>query len=121
MSSIDLSFRYHESRMSDKNQPENNDQVICVGPKYSDPTTDKQLLINESEQNPRSYLWWSILNAICCSFLFGSVALFFSKQTLNEYSLGHYEKAQQNSRKSLLFNILATVLGTIFTVVLLYP
>jgi hypothetical protein len=69
---------------------------------------------------PQDYLPWSIANIFICVII-AVPALFFSVQTRDMKKVGNLKKAKSNSKKSLILNIIASVVGllTIMTIILL--
>lgn len=69
---------------------------------------------------PKDYLPWSIANIFICVII-ALPALFFSVQTRDMKRSGNVKKAKSNSKKSLILNIVASVVGllTILTAVIL--
>lgn len=69
---------------------------------------------------PSDYLPWSIANIFLC-VLFALPALFFSIQTREMKKSGDTKQARSNSKRSLLFNIMASIIGvmTILLAILL--
>lgn len=69
---------------------------------------------------PSDYLPWSIANIFLC-VLFALPALFFSIQTREMKKCGDTKQARSNSKRSLLFNIMASIIGvmTILLAILL--
>jgi hypothetical protein len=59
---------------------------------------------------PADYLPWSIANIFIC-VLFALPALFFSIQTREYLKTGDIKKAKENSKRSLIFNIVGSVVG----------
>ena len=57
------------------------------------------------------YLLWSIANTCCCVFVFGLVALEFSKRVRKYRQAGEITKANKFSTCALTFNIISTVAG----------
>ena len=65
---------------------------------------------NRDHNTPYDYLPWSIANIFICVF-FAMPALFFSIQTREMNKLGNAKKAKVHSKRSLIFNIVASVVG----------
>lgn len=65
--------------------------------------------------SPQDYLPWSIANIFICVII-ALPALFFSVQTRDLKRMGNIKKAKMNSRRSLILNIVASVIG-LFTIV----
>ena len=59
---------------------------------------------------PKDYLPWSIANIFICVII-ALPALFFSVQTRDMKRAGNIKKAKANSRRSLILNIVASVVG----------
>ena len=60
-------------------------------------------------RRPRDYLIWSILNILFGNLIFGLVALYFSVKTRNKVRDQMLDAAQKNSRRALIFNIIASI------------
>lgn len=67
---------------------------------------------------PRNYLVWSILNAIFCSLPFGIAAIVFSSMTRDANDIGDFNAASKNSKRALIFNVIALVIGLISFILL---
>lgn len=59
---------------------------------------------------PKDYLPWSIANIFICVII-ALPALFFSVQTRDMKRMGNIKKAKANSRRSLILNIVASIVG----------
>ena len=59
---------------------------------------------------PKDYLPWSIANIFICVII-ALPALFFSVQTRDMKRMGNIKKAKANSKRSLILNIIASVVG----------
>ena len=86
----------------------NKDTPLYVPPYILDNLRPTRQMRNHN--SPSDYLLWSILNIFIC-VLFAMPALFFSIQTREMKKIGEIKKAKQNSRRSLVFNIVASVVG----------
>ncbi|CAF0922806.1 unnamed protein product [Brachionus calyciflorus] len=73
-------------------------------------------LMNNTRQSrhnhnaPRDYLPWSIANIFICAIV-AMPALFFSVQTRDQKKIGNIKKAKVNSKRALILNIVASVVG----------
>lgn len=72
---------------------------------------------NQFNSRPNDYLFWSILNTIFCSLIFGSIAVYMSIKIRENKNAGDFTKAEKNSRKALVLNIVATSFGFIGTII----
>jgi hypothetical protein len=59
---------------------------------------------------PLDYLPWSVANIFICVII-ALPALFFSVQTRDMKKIGNIKKAKVNSRRSLVLNIIASIIG----------
>ena len=93
-------------------QPQKNitplNQIIGINPKA-----------NINSWIPSTYLPWSIINLLCCNFLFGIISLIFSVQVKNRLTDGRLEQAKYMSKLTLIFNLIGTTLGLITWIFLL--
>ena len=64
---------------------------------------------------PHDYLPWSVANIFICVII-ALPALFYSVQTRDMKRMGNVKKAKVNSKRSLVLNIVASVVG-LFTIV----
>ena len=64
---------------------------------------------------PHDYLPWSVANIFICVII-ALPALFYSVQTRDMKRIGNVKKAKVNSKRSLVLNIVASVVG-LFTIV----
>lgn len=73
-----------------------------------------------NHNGPRDYLPWSIANIFICVII-AMPALFFSVQTRDHKKAGNLKKAKINSKRALVLNIIASVVGllTILSAVIL--
>ncbi|RNA20154.1 dispanin subfamily A member 2b-like [Brachionus plicatilis] len=73
-----------------------------------------------NHNGPRDYLPWSIANIFICVII-AMPALFFSVQTRDHKKVGNLKKAKINSKRALVLNIIASVVGllTILSAVIL--
>lgn len=63
-----------------------------------------------------NYLVFSILTTILCCLPLGIAAIFKSAQVDKKIALGEYEAAIQTSKQARTLNILAAVLGVVFSI-----
>lgn len=113
--------------MSKHNQQQKQQQQIQN--QYYDPTRVEPpiyvppYLINTNARQsrhhqfnaPHDYLPWSVANIFICVII-ALPALFYSVQTRDMKRMGNVKKAKVNSKRSLVLNIVASVVG-LFTIV----
>jgi len=63
-----------------------------------------------------NYQVWSILNILCCCWILGCVACYFSLETNNHKVRGDVQGALNASRNARTINIISTVLGIILNI-----
>ena len=83
-------------------------------PKYPYPTI--------KGSSVHTYLIWSVVNVCFFSLIFGACALVYSMKTKHRLNARLFQKAYANSRKALMFNIIALcvgLIGTLITVLIL--
>lgn len=121
--------RYVESRLPQLQQPiskrqqfyqnqqhqiqqmfQDNQTPVYVPPFLVD--RDARPLRSHNHNAPLDYLPWSIANIFLCAII-AMPALFFSIQTRDLKKAGDIKKARLNSKRSLILNILASVLGVV--------
>ena len=66
-----------------------------------------------------NYMAWSILNILCCFWILGCVACFFSIQTDDSKKNGDIQGALNNSRTARIINIVSTILGLILNIIVI--
>ncbi|UJR32593.1 hypothetical protein I4U23_020053 [Adineta vaga] len=69
-----------------------------------------------STSNIQSHLAWSIINAFCCCWCFGFIALFYSLKTQRLRKEGHFQAAIEASANAKCCNMFTTI----FTVILIF-
>lgn len=84
--------------------PENNTPV------YVPPFLKITPLRSHHHSGPSDYLPWSVANIFVCVII-AVPALFFSIQTRDLKRAGDVKKAKVNSRRSLILNIIASIIG----------
>lgn len=67
---------------------------------------------------PNTWLWQSIVITLCCSPLFGIIALIFAVQVNSSYAAGYYEKAQRASKRAKTWMLVGLITGIIYFIVM---
>lgn len=67
---------------------------------------------------PNTWLWQSIVITLCCSPLFGIIALVNAVQVSSFYSAGDYAKAERASRRARLWVLVGLITGIIYFIVM---
>lgn len=67
---------------------------------------------------PNTWLWQSIVITLCCSPLFGIIALVFAVQVNSNYAAGYYEKAQRASKRAKTWMLVGLITGIIYYIVM---
>ena len=95
----------------------NNPQQQYYDVRSSQPIYVPPFLINNTlprshrnHKGPSDYLAWSVANIFICVIV-AVPALFFSIQTRDMKRAGNVKKAKVNSRRSLILNIIASIVG----------
>lgn len=68
---------------------------------------------------PNTWLWQSIVITLCCSPLFGIIALVNAVQVNSSYFAGNYEKAERASRRAKIWSLVGLITGIIYYVVMI--
>ncbi len=68
---------------------------------------------------PNTWLWQSIVITLCCSPLFGIIALVNAVQVSSSYSAGNYEKAERASKRARLWTLVGLIAGIIYYIVMI--
>ncbi|MDO5522922.1 MAG: CD225/dispanin family protein [Bacteroidia bacterium] len=68
---------------------------------------------------PNTWLWQSIVITLCCSPLFGIIALVNAVQVNSAYFAGDYEKANRASKRAKLWSLVGLITGIIYYVVVI--
>lgn len=105
----DSASNYGTGRMSQYQQQQ--PQIDTQTPIYVPPFLLNNIRPSRHHHNgPYDYLPWSIANIFICVII-ALPALFFSVQTRDMKRIGNVKKAKVNSRRSLILNIVASVVG----------
>jgi hypothetical protein len=90
----------------------NNNRIRNEHPIYVPPfLINKNKPLRRGDHNaPQDYLPWSIVNIFLC-IIIALPALFFSIQTRDMKRANNIKKAKMNSKRSLILNITASVIG----------
>ncbi|XP_063292631.1 synapse differentiation-inducing gene protein 1-like [Pelobates fuscus] len=73
----------------------------------------------QSEQRTSDYLWWSIMNLVCCCLPLGIAAIIYSRKTRDAVLTHDMDSAARYSHKTLILNISALVIGIILNIIVL--
>lgn len=68
---------------------------------------------------PNTWLWQSIVITLCCSPLFGIIALLNAAQVNSAYFAGNYEKAERASRRAKIWSLVGLITGIIYYIVMI--
>lgn len=74
---------------------------------------------NGAPAKPDNYLVWAILVTICCCLPLGIVAIVYSCQVNNAYSLGNYDLALKKSQDTKKWCMIAAIVGIVYWIVML--
>ncbi|MDO5664759.1 MAG: CD225/dispanin family protein [Bacteroidia bacterium] len=74
---------------------------------------------NISRLKPNTWLWQSIIITLCCSPLFGIIALMNAVQVNSSYNIGNYEKAERVSRRAKTWLLVGLITGIIYYIVMI--
>lgn len=96
-----------------QNNFQNNETPLYVPPFLMNNVRPSR---HHNHNAPQDYLPWSIANIFICVIL-AMPALFFSVQTRDMKRAGNIKQAKINSKRSLVLNIIGSVLG-LFTILL---
>lgn len=103
----DLNFNQMPAHNQQKNQMQNNQTPLYVPPFLMNNVRQSR---HHNHDGPRDYLPWSVVNIFIC-VLIAMPALYFSIQTREMKRAGNVKQAKRNSKRSLVLNIIASVLG----------
>ena len=67
---------------------------------------------------PNTWLWQSIVVMLCCSPLFGIIALVNAILVNSNYVGGNYEKAQRASKRAKIWMLVGLITGIIYFIVM---
>uniref|UniRef100_A0A8C4SWC4 Uncharacterized protein n=1 Tax=Erpetoichthys calabaricus TaxID=27687 RepID=A0A8C4SWC4_ERPCA len=70
-----------------------------------------------ANQQPKTFLIWSILNLLCCCFPLGLAAVICSMRVENANSVGDASRAKEASRIARALNITGCVLGALIVII----
>ena len=102
----------YEPRQNYQHQKQQNPPFDNQTPIYVPPFLLNSIRPSRRNQHnaPKDYLPWSIANIFICVII-ALPALFFSVQTRDMKRAGNIKKAKANSKRSLILNIVASVVG----------
>lgn len=83
------------------------------------PAVHRQEYDNIPPLKPNTWLWQSIVITLCCSPLFGIIALVNAVQVSSSYSAGNYEKAERASKRARLWTLVGLIAGIIYYIVMI--
>ncbi|XP_073457726.1 uncharacterized protein [Aquarana catesbeiana] len=85
----------------------------CDNPLKHEVVTTQPTTMALAQPAFRDYFIWSIWTLVFCNIIFGIVATVFSCKTRDSVKSGDFVSAASSSRKALIFNLTAFVLGII--------
>jgi hypothetical protein len=68
-------------------------------------------MIHNQDYSANDYLSWSIVSFILCPIIFGVLAFYYSIKTLKSNEELNFVRASKYSYRSLVFNVISSVLG----------
>lgn len=85
-------------------------------PYGQNPYAQQQNPYGPTQEQPSNYLVWSIVVTLCCSLIFGIIAIVYSSKVDGLWRTGHYDEAIRASNNAKKWCLIGVIVGGIVSI-----